>query len=182
MRRQWVAITAGAVLGLGLVGCGDNDALDAGDRERASQAALAAVGGGNVTDASRGDDDDGYAYEVEVTFENGEDVDVELDEDFNVTNNPPKVNASDTPSASPTPAPSPSASRPTINDDAPLTGQTLERASAAALKATGGGRVTDSSRSDDADHAYEVEVSRVDNGEDIDVELDENFKVTQVDR
>ncbi len=50
--------------------------------ERASQAALDYLGEGRVTDTEVGDEE-GY-YEVEVTLENGREVDVHLDEEFNV--------------------------------------------------------------------------------------------------
>jgi hypothetical protein len=50
--------------------------------EQASAAALAHTGEGRVTDTEVGDEE-GY-YEVEVTLENGNQVDVHLDESFNV--------------------------------------------------------------------------------------------------
>ncbi len=50
--------------------------------ERASTAALAEVGGGTVTDTEVGDEE-GY-YEVEVTLDDGRQVDVHLDRDFTV--------------------------------------------------------------------------------------------------
>ncbi|MBL8093214.1 MAG: PepSY domain-containing protein [Anaerolineales bacterium] len=53
------------------------DALD-----RASRAALALVGAGSVTETEVGDEE-GY-YEVEVTLEDGRQIDVHLDEHFNV--------------------------------------------------------------------------------------------------
>lgn len=58
-----------------------------------------------------------------------------------------------------------------------------ERTSAenAALTEAGGGTVTDLERSDDRDHAWEVEVT-LDNGAEIDFELDANFAVTWADR
>jgi uncharacterized membrane protein YkoI len=62
-----------------------------------------------------------------------------------------------------------------------LTGDTLKKASDAALKATGGGRVTDAERSDDPDHAYEVEV-QVDGNDDVTVELDDKFGLVRIDR
>jgi len=49
---------------------------------RASAAALASAGDGKVTGTEVGDED-GY-YEVEVTLEDGSQVDVHLDEGFNV--------------------------------------------------------------------------------------------------
>ena len=53
------------------------------DLARASEAALGAVGSGTVTEAERSDDAD-HAFEVEVTREDGTDVDVELDAAFAV--------------------------------------------------------------------------------------------------
>lgn len=50
--------------------------------ERASQAALTHLGEGRVTDTEVGDEE-GF-YEVEVALDNGNEVDVHLDEDFNV--------------------------------------------------------------------------------------------------
>ena len=59
--------------------------------------------------------------------------------------------------------------------EAPITGVALERASGAALEHTGGGRVTDSEVGDE-DSYYEVEVT-LDDGRQIDVQLDEDFSV-----
>lgn len=50
--------------------------------EMASQAALAYIGEGEVTDSEVGDEE-GY-YEIEITFGNGNEVDVHLDENFKV--------------------------------------------------------------------------------------------------
>jgi uncharacterized membrane protein YkoI len=50
--------------------------------EKASAAALEAVGEGRVTDTEVGDED-GY-YEIEITLDNGNEVDIHLDENFNV--------------------------------------------------------------------------------------------------
>jgi uncharacterized membrane protein YkoI len=60
-------------------------------------------------------------------------------------------------------------------DDEPLTGSTLERASAAALRHTGGGTVTETEIGDDG-AAYSVEV-RLPDGSQVDVNLDETFAV-----
>ena len=59
--------------------------------------------------------------------------------------------------------------------DEPLTGSVLERASAAALEHTGGGRVIDSEAGDDG-AAYGVEV-RLPDGRVVEVTLDERFNV-----
>jgi uncharacterized membrane protein YkoI len=56
-----------------------------------------------------------------------------------------------------------------------ITGQALDRASAAALDHTGGGKVTGTEAGDE-EGAYEVEVTR-DDGSQVDVHLDEGFNV-----
>ncbi len=59
--------------------------------------------------------------------------------------------------------------------DTPLTGAELDRASAAALEETGGGRVTETEAGDE-ESTYEVEVT-LDEGTQVDVQLDESFAV-----
>jgi hypothetical protein len=61
------------------------------------------------------------------------------------------------------------------DDDTPLSGTTLERASQAALDHTGGGTVVDSETGDDG-AAYGVEV-RLADGSQVEVSLDADFKV-----
>ena len=82
-----VASFAGAGIAFGQGGSGDDDdATDApitGEAlERASAAALAHLGEGSVTETEDGDEEG--RYEVEVTLDDGSQVDVHLDEDFNV--------------------------------------------------------------------------------------------------
>jgi uncharacterized membrane protein YkoI len=60
-------------------------------------------------------------------------------------------------------------------NERPITGQHLDRASAAALQETGGGRVTET-EVDDEDSYYEVEVT-LDDGSQVDVQLDRSFHV-----
>jgi uncharacterized membrane protein YkoI len=68
----------------------------------------------------------------------------------------------------------------TMGDDgAPLTGSTLQRASAAALKAAGGGRVTETEHEAEQGAAYEVEVTKP-NGSQVEVLLDDSFNVVSV--
>ena len=68
----------------------------------------------------------------------------------------------------------------TMGDDgAPLTGTKLQRASDAALKAAGGGRVTETEHDSEAGATYEVEVTKAD-GSQVDVRLDDNFNVVVV--
>ena len=65
---------------------GDDDGTErpipAGDLEQATDAALAETGGGTVTGTEI--DDEESKYEVEVTLEDGSQVDVQLDENFEV--------------------------------------------------------------------------------------------------
>jgi hypothetical protein len=63
---------------------GSEEQLTGPDAEKAKNAALAAVGGGSVTEVER---DDGYgtgAFEVEVQRDDGSQVEVHLDGDYNV--------------------------------------------------------------------------------------------------
>jgi hypothetical protein len=89
-KARWL-IGAGVVGVLALGGTGvavasggdDDEAPITGDAlERASDAALARTGGGRVTETEVGDEES--YYEVEVTLDDGSQVDVQLDEDFNV--------------------------------------------------------------------------------------------------
>jgi uncharacterized membrane protein YkoI len=59
--------------------------------------------------------------------------------------------------------------------DVAISGDALQKASDAALAATGGGRVTGSEVNDEESY-YEVEVTKAD-GSQTDVQLDENFAV-----
>ena len=63
----------------------------------------------------------------------------------------------------------------TLENDQPITGAALERASSAALAHTGGGRVTETEVGDE-DSYYEVEVT-LEDGSQVDVQLDEAFSV-----
>ncbi|HEY8082663.1 MAG TPA: hypothetical protein VIE64_03765 [Solirubrobacterales bacterium] len=64
----------------------------------------------------------------------------------------------------------------TGDDDArPIEGKALDQASAAALKATGGGTVTETEVGDEESY-YEVEVTQAD-GSQADVQLDRDFNV-----
>jgi hypothetical protein len=90
MTRKLVLIAA-AVLVLGAVSAGiaiasgaggGEDPLQGSDLQRATQAALAYTGGGAVTETEAGDD--GAAYSVEVRIADGSQVEVNLDENFEV--------------------------------------------------------------------------------------------------
>ena len=57
----------------------------------------------------------------------------------------------------------------------PISGSALDKASAAALEATGGGQVSETETGDEESY-YEVEVTR-DDGSQVDVQLDRGFNV-----
>lgn len=86
-------VTTSALLGAGAIiqGVGASDDADGHETEtpitgealqRASAAALAATGEGQVTGTEVGDEES--YYEVEVTLPDGTEVDVQLDESFHV--------------------------------------------------------------------------------------------------
>ena len=61
---------------------GEDVAITGDPLEQAKAAALAHTDGGTVTDTEVGDEES--YYEVEVTLDSGQQVDVQLDEQFNV--------------------------------------------------------------------------------------------------
>ena len=88
-RRTRIALAIGAIVVAGVGGAtvvnatiGDEDEapITGTDLDRASEAALAHTGQGRVTDTEVGDEES--YYEVEVTLDNGNEVDVQLDEQF----------------------------------------------------------------------------------------------------
>jgi hypothetical protein len=92
-RTRRVVIGAAAIAALGAAGAAIAGAAGVGDDgderpitgvalERASAAALAHTGGGQVTGTERGDE--GGPYEIEVTRADGSEVDVHLDRQFRV--------------------------------------------------------------------------------------------------
>lgn len=89
-KRIAIVIAGAAVVTAGTVGAagalsGDDDQnrpIPASELEQAEQAALEETGGGKVTETEV--DDEESKYEVEVTREDGTQVDVQLDEDFQV--------------------------------------------------------------------------------------------------
>jgi uncharacterized membrane protein YkoI len=95
MERRTKLLTAGAVAALAIAGGAgaavagsedDNEGpdvpIEGADLDRASAAALEHTDGGTVTGTEVGDEES--YYEVEVTLDDGSQVDVQLDEQFNV--------------------------------------------------------------------------------------------------
>ena len=131
--------------------------------ERASAAALDYTGEGQVTDSEVGDEE-GF-YEVEVTLEDGSEVDVHLDESFNVLGTEAESEEEDDEDEDDA-----------EGEDTPITDEAaLAAASAAALEFVGEGEVTDTEVGDEEGY-YEIEVTRAD-GSQIDVHLDAEFNV-----
>ncbi len=90
-RKLWAIVGAALIVagvggGAGIaagVGGGDSEEPITGEAlQKATDAALAYTGGGRVTETEAGDEDS--YYEVEVTLDAGRQVDVQLDENFNV--------------------------------------------------------------------------------------------------
>ena len=79
-----VVVATGATAGIAVAsGIDDNEAPITGDAlQKASDAALEYTGEGTVSETEVGDEES--YYEVEVTLDDGSQVDVQLDEDFNV--------------------------------------------------------------------------------------------------
>lgn len=94
MKRRTRMVTAAAVVvaGLGVAGAavvsattgddGTDTPITGTDLQRASNAALAFTGQGRVTGTEVGDEES--YYEVEVTLNDGSQVDVQLDRSFHV--------------------------------------------------------------------------------------------------
>jgi uncharacterized membrane protein YkoI len=130
----------------------DDQELTGSTRDQAVAAALKATGGGTVTDTETGDD--GAAYGVEVLLSGGREVEVNLDRNLSVIGQETDDDS---------------------GDDDELTGAIRDQVIAAALKATGGGTVTDTETGDDG-AAYGVEV-RLADGREVEVNLDRNLNV-----
>ena len=141
---------------------GEDQPIPAPDREQAEEAALAETGGGKVTDSEL--DDEQSKYEIEVTLDDGTQVDVQLDEDFEVV-------------SSETDGPEDAGDDSDDTDDSgdrAVLATDREQAEKAALAETGGGTVTSTEADDQS--GYEVEVT-LDDGTEVDVHLDEGFDV-----
>jgi len=182
-------LIAGGIAGVLVLGGGGvalasglDDGVSAQTRDRAQEAALAETGGGTVTEVDTLDDGL-VGYEVEVVLPDGREATVLLDGDYSVTSS--RVDDDDSLGSDATPTPVAGSGRDdSARDDSArdddLTGADYDRAAAAALAAAGGGTVTDADRSDDTGVAYEVDV-RLDDGTEVDVDLDQAFGVVRTD-
>ena len=91
MVNRTKVLLIGGLVGIGII-AGASAAIASSDDaeepitgialERASAAAIEHAGGGTVTETEVGDEDS--YYEVEVTLDDGRQIDVQLDEQFNV--------------------------------------------------------------------------------------------------
>ncbi len=169
-----LAISAGATgAALAAGGADDGDTTISGPAaDRASTAALEVTQGGTANSVER-DIENGATWEVEVTKSDGTTVDVRLDESYNLV-----VVEGDDESSDAGDEGGDDAEEESGHDDGdsqPITGSALDKASAAALRETGGGRVT-ASELDDEEGYYEIEVTRPD-GSQVDVHLDRAYNV-----
>jgi uncharacterized membrane protein YkoI len=165
--KKWIAAGAGVVIavaagtGIAFAAVDDDgdDALQGEASSRASAAALEHTGGGRVTETERDDDgdaDEGY-YQVEVTLDDGREVEVHLDRSFRVIDGLTEDDRTEP------------------DDTAPLDTATVERIGQAALADSPGGRVIDVDVDDDTGN-YEVEVLGAD-GTVVDVTFDRDLRV-----
>ena len=188
-----LALVLGGV-GIAVAVSGDDDGRLTGTTlERASNAALAEVGPGTVTSAEH-TNDDGATYALEIRLDNGDEVDVELDESFGIlwvgdydaadgvfvpSSSAPADDAASDAAAAADAAATAAAAAAAADAAAAATATSAEQrasAEAAALAHVGSGTVTEFDISDDSDHLYEVEIT-LPSGEDVDVELDASFTV-----
>jgi hypothetical protein len=90
VRTLVIAAVVAVLLALGGAGIayanggGSEERLTGPQAQKAKSAAIAAVGGGNVTEVERDDGNGTGAFEVEVTREDGSQVEVHLDGAHNV--------------------------------------------------------------------------------------------------
>ena len=90
LRTLVIAAVVAILLALGAAGIayangGDSEEqLTGPEAQKAKSAAIAAVGGGSVTEVERDDGNGSGAFEVEVARDDGSQVEVHLDGDYNV--------------------------------------------------------------------------------------------------
>jgi uncharacterized membrane protein YkoI len=176
-------LIAGGVVGILVLGGGGvavastlDDRVGGAANDRAQEAALAETGGGTVTGVDRLDD--GLpGYEVDVVLPDGRESTVLLDDDFSVSSS--RIDDDRDDRSGRDDRHDDDSGRDGRGDD-DLVGADYDQAAAAAIAAAGGGTVTDADRSDDGTTPYEVDV-RLDDGTEVDVDLDASFGVLRTD-
>jgi uncharacterized membrane protein YkoI len=184
--RMKLFVGAGVIVGVLLAGVGiavavsggDDDSLSGADLEQASEAALEQTGGGRVTGAEV--DDEQGAYEIEVTRDDGTQVDVHLDDQFGVLSTDEDGRDDDGPGDDDDGDDRDDDGTDDQGgdaDDAPISEQERTEVSEAAIAEAGGGTVTDLDREDDGGiQGWEVEVT-LDDGREVEVRLDDQLAV-----
>ena len=95
VRTLVIAAAVAVLLALGAAGIAyanggvSEEQLTGPEAEKAKSAAIEAVGGGTVTEVERDDGDGTGAFEVEVTRDDGSQLEVHLDGDYNVVGQVP---------------------------------------------------------------------------------------------
>ena len=162
------------------IAAGSEGQLSRNDAENVAAAALDHTGEGEVTETETGDS--GAAYSAEVRLDDGTQVEVNLDASFAVVGSEADDDGpGDTEEEVAEPAAGEADDDGSDADetDIAITGPDLERASQVALEHLGEGRVTDTEVGDE-DSYYEIEVT-LDDGSQVDVQLDEGFNVVSAD-
>ena len=154
---------------------GDETALTGDTLSKATAAALAKVPGAKVVRAET--DADGNAlYEVHMTNAAGAPVTVYLDKDFAVVSVDTSAHGGKGPHGGPHGGPGGGPR----GDETALTGDTLSKASAAALAKVAGGKVVRAETDADGNALYEVHMTNA-SGAPVTVYLDKDFAVVSVD-
>lgn len=161
-KTLWITGMATAAAAIGGASAGVASSTPGGDQpvtgsvlQQAGDSAIAHTGPGTVTSAET-DNDANTSYEVGVRLDNGNNVEVELNNSFQVVT--------------------------TERDDdgagsgPPLSAADRDKAGQAALARVGQGRVGEVERENEGASVYEVEIVR-DDGSEVDVELGADFQV-----
>lgn len=187
MQRRTKLMAAGiamlTVIGGGataIAASGGEGQLSRNDAENAAAAALDHTGEGEVTETETGDS--GAAYSAEVRLDDGTQVEVNLDASFAVVGSAADADGPgdiEEEVAEPAATEADDDGSDADETDIAITGPDLERASRVALDHLGEGRVTGTEVGDE-DTYYEIEVT-LDDGSQVDVQLDEGFNVVSAD-
>lgn len=166
---------------------GQDQPITGEELQQASQAALDYVQAeygqtGTVSETELAEGHEEGAYGVEIVLEDGREVEVNLDETFQVIGSEPEEEdaAGEVEDADDVEFEGENEAEDAAEDelegpDQPIKGSALEQASQAALDYLGEGRVTATEQGDEEGY-YEVEITLA-NGRQVDVHLDENFNV-----